>query len=66
MAEKKINDTTRAIADKKEVLASATATLEGREIDLENKKKELVGKGITLILKNKEKYLHSIALFEKK
>lgn len=41
LAEKKIGDTNRALVEKKESLATAGATLEGREIDLENKKKEL-------------------------
>lgn len=41
LAEKKIGDTNRALVEKKESLATAGATLEGREIDLDNKKKEL-------------------------
>ena len=41
LAEKKINDTNKSMVEKKEILAAANATLEGREIDLENKKKEL-------------------------
>ena len=41
LAEKKINDTGKALVEKKDILAAATSTLEGREIDLENKKKEL-------------------------
>lgn len=41
LAEKKINDTNKALADKKDALANATTVLEGREIDLNNKRKEL-------------------------
>ena len=41
LAEKKINDTGKALVEKKEILAAASSTLEGREIDLDNKKKEL-------------------------
>ena len=41
LAEKKIGDTNKALVDKKDALANATAVLEGREIDLNNKRKEL-------------------------
>ena len=41
LAEKKIGDTNKALADKKDALANATSVLEGREIDLNNKRKEL-------------------------
>lgn len=41
LSEKKIADTTKAIAQKKESLEQAKEQLAGREIDLENKKKEL-------------------------
>ena len=41
LAEKKISDTGKALVDKKESLAAANSTLAGRELDLENKKKEL-------------------------
>lgn len=41
LSEKKILDTTKIIAQKREGLESAKELLAGREIDLENKKKEL-------------------------
>ncbi len=41
LAEKKIGDTNKALVDKKDALANATSVLEGREIDLNNKRKEL-------------------------
>ncbi len=41
LAEKKIGDTNRALVEKKDALANASSVLEGREIDLENKRKEL-------------------------
>ena len=41
LAEKKIGDTNKALVEKKDALANATAVLEGREIDLTNKRKEL-------------------------
>ena len=41
LAEKKIGDTNKALVDKKDALANATTVLEGREIDLNNKRKEL-------------------------
>ena len=41
LAEKKIGDTNKALVEKKDALANASSVLEGREIDLENKRKEL-------------------------
>ena len=41
LAEKKIGDTNKALVEKKDALANATSVLEGREIDLNNKRKEL-------------------------
>ena len=41
LSEKRINDSTAALVDKKESLAHASESLKGREQDLENKKKEL-------------------------
>ena len=41
LSEKKINDTLKSIAQKKELLSEVSEELEGRKIDLENKKKEL-------------------------
>ena len=41
LAEKKIGDTNKALVEKKDALANATTVLEGREIDLNNKRKEL-------------------------
>lgn len=41
LAEKKIGDTNRLLVEKKEALENANATLEGRQIDLDNKRKEL-------------------------
>ena len=41
LSEKKIKDTTRLMAEKKEALAATSEVLEGRRIDLVNKKKEL-------------------------
>lgn len=41
LAEKRIGDAGKSLVEKKEALANAGATLEGRVIDLENKKKEL-------------------------
>ena len=41
LSEKRIKDTTRVMGEKKEALASATELLEGRRIDLVNKKQEL-------------------------
>ena len=41
LSEKRIKDTTRLMAEKKESLAATTEVLEGRRIDLVNKKHEL-------------------------
>ena len=41
LAEKKINDTGKQLVEKKNALADATAVLEGRSVDLDNKRKEL-------------------------
>lgn len=41
LAEKKIKDGTRSVAEKKEILATTNEILSGRCVDLENKKREL-------------------------
>ena len=41
LAEKTINDTGKQLVEKKNALVEATAVLEGRSVDLDNKRKEL-------------------------